>query len=87
VSIELPREAGEYDARIMLPADTLMAGEYHLAVCLWDVGEILDLQEPALSFGLEHGPSVMYDAGDRKGLVHIRCRWRLGAADAVAVTS
>ena len=87
VSVELPREAGEYDVQIMLPADTLMAGDYHLAVCLWDLGEIFDLQEPALSFGLEHGPSVLYDGGDRKGLVHVRCAWRLGAAAAAAVTS
>jgi hypothetical protein len=71
----------------MLPAETLMAGDYHLAVCLWDVGHIFDLQEPALSFGLEYGPSVMYDSGDRKGLVHVRCGWQLGVAEGAAVTS
>ncbi len=87
VALAVPREAGEYEARIMLPADTLMAGDYHLAVCLWDVGQIFDLQEPALSFGLEYGPSVMYDSGDRKGLVHVRCAWRLGAAEQAAVIS
>ena len=87
VALAVPREAGEYEARIMLPPDTLMAGDYHLAVCLWDVGQIFDLQEPALSFGLEHGPSVMYDSGDRKGLVHVRCAWQLGAAEPAAVTS
>ena len=87
VSLAVPRAAGEYEARVMLPRETLMAGDYHLAVCLWDVGHIFDLQEPALSFGLEYGPSVMYDSGDRKGLVHVRCGWELGAAEPVAVTS
>ncbi len=87
VALAIPREAGDYEASIMLPADTLMAGDYHLAVCLWDVGQIFDLQEPALSFSLEYGPSVLYDSGDRKGLVHVRCAWRLGAAEPAAVTS
>jgi homopolymeric O-antigen transport system ATP-binding protein len=84
--IEVPREAGEYEARIMLPAETLMAGDYHLAACLWDVAETFDLQEPALSFGVEHGPSVLYDAGDRKGLVHVRCSWQLAAAEAAVLS-
>jgi lipopolysaccharide transport system ATP-binding protein len=87
VAMDVPRDAGEYEACVMLPAETLMAGDYHLAVCLWDVSETFDLQEPALSFGVEHGPSVLYDAGDRKGLVHVRCAWQVSAADAVAVTS
>jgi lipopolysaccharide transport system ATP-binding protein len=87
VSLALPREPGEYEARIVLPADTLLAGDYHLAVCLWDVGQIFDLQEPALSFSLEHGPSVLYDSGDRKGLVHVRCAWQLGAAEPAAVAT
>ena len=87
VALTLPREAGEYETRVMLPAETLMAGDYHLAVCLWDVGHIFDLQEPALSFGLEYGPSVLYDSGDRKGLVHVRCSWELGVAEGAAVTS
>jgi len=85
VSVPVPREAGEFEACVMLPAETLMAGDYHLALCLWDVGHIFDLQEPALSFGLEHGPSVLYDYGDRKGLVHVRCAWQLGATES-AVT-
>jgi len=87
VAMPVPREAGEYEARIMLPPDTLMAGDYHLAVCLWDVGHIYDLHEPALAFGLEYGPSVLYDTGDRKGLVHVRCAWRLGAAEPAAVAT
>jgi lipopolysaccharide transport system ATP-binding protein len=86
VAVAVPRGAGEHDVRVMLPADTLMAGEYHLAVCIWDVAETFDLQEPALSFGVEHGPSVLYDNGDRKGLVHVRCGWRVHAREAVAAS-
>ena len=81
VALELPGEAREYDVRVMVPEDTLLAGDYHLAVCLWDAGEIFDLQEPALSFALEHGPSVLYASGDyRKGFVHVRCAWTLEPA-------
>jgi lipopolysaccharide transport system ATP-binding protein len=88
VSMSVPRAAGEYEAQITLPADTLMAGDYRLAVCLWDVGHIFDLQEPALSFGVEYGPSVMYESGDRKGLVNVRCGWELCAVErAAAVTT
>ena len=78
VGLELPGEAREYELRVMVPEDTLLAGDYHLAVCLWDAGEIFDLQEPALSFALEHGPSVLYASNDdRKGFVHVRCAWTL----------
>ncbi len=86
VALAVPRAAGEYEARVLVPADTLLAGDYHLAVCLWDVGQIFDLHEPALSFSLERGPSVVYDAGDRKGLVHVRCAWQLGAVEPVLAT-
>lgn len=47
------------------------------ALCIWDSGEIFDLQEPALSFSLEYGSFVLYASGDRKGLVHVRCGWTL----------
>jgi len=87
VSMTVPRQAGEFEARVMLPAETLMAGDYHLAVCLWDVAHIFDLQEPALSFALEYGPSLLYSSGDRKGIVHVRCAWRLDVAETVAVTA
>jgi lipopolysaccharide transport system ATP-binding protein len=86
VGIDVPRAAGEYEARIMLPAETLMAGDYYVAACIWDVAEIFDLQEPALSFGVEHGPSVLYEAGDRKGLVHVRCSWQLAPAEAAVAS-
>jgi hypothetical protein len=66
------------------PADTLLAGDYHLAVYVWDAGEMFDQQEPALSFSLEHGPSVLYANGGRQGLVHVRCRWTLEPATSPA---
>ena len=87
VAIEVPGEAREYEARVMVPADVLLAGDYHLALCLWDSGEIFDLQEPALSFALEYGPSVLYASGDRKGFVHVRCAWTLAPAHALSEVS
>jgi lipopolysaccharide transport system ATP-binding protein len=81
VALELPGDAREYDVRVMVPEDTLLAGDYHLAVSVWDAGEVFDSQEPALSFALEHGPSVLYASGDyRKGFVHVRCAWTLEPA-------
>ena len=50
-----------------------------MAVCLWDAGRILDLQEPALSFSLDAGGSVLYsESATRKGYVHVDCQWSLG---------
>jgi lipopolysaccharide transport system ATP-binding protein len=80
VSMAVPAGAGEYDASIMVPADTLLAGDYHLALYLWDAHEMFDRREPALSFSLETGPSVLYESGGRQGLVHVRCRWTLEPA-------
>ena len=81
VSVELPSEPREYEVRVMVPRDTLLAGDYHLSLRLWDAGDTFDLQEPALSFSLEHGPSVLYASGtDRKGFVHVRCAWTVDQA-------
>ncbi|MBI3403187.1 MAG: ATP-binding cassette domain-containing protein [Acidobacteria bacterium] len=83
VSLDVPAEAGEFDARVMVPGDTLLAGDYHLALCVWDSssGDIFDLQEPALSFSLEYGPSIVYNRGDdRKGFVNIPCAWTMTPA-------
>ena len=76
VSADVPQAAGEYEAAVTIPPDVLLVGEYHVATCLWDHAEIFDWQEPALSFAIEHGPSVLYAASaDRKGFVHIPCTW------------
>ena len=87
VAIDVPSEACEYEVRVMVPGDILLAGDYHLALCIWDSGEIFDLQEPALSFSLEYGPSVLYASGDRKGFVHVRCGWTLEPAPSLSEVS
>lgn len=76
VGAEVPDAAGEYDASVTIPAGVLLVGDYHLAVCIWDHVDIFDWQEPALSFAVEHGPSVLYaNSAERKGFVHIPCSW------------
>ena len=76
VGLDLPAGPGEYVARVEVPADALLAGDFHVAVCLWNPLEIVDLQEPALSFTLHPGPSALYlRSTQRKGLVHVPCRW------------
>jgi hypothetical protein len=78
--LELPTAAGQYMARAVIPADTLLAGEFQLAACLWDQGSILDFQEPALSFTVYPGPSPPYLQGlDRRGFVQVPCRWTIQA--------
>jgi homopolymeric O-antigen transport system ATP-binding protein len=79
VSADVPDSAGEYEASVTIPPDVLLVGEYHVAVCIWDQAEIFDLQEPAISFAVEHGPSVLYANTDaRKGFVHVPCTWNVG---------
>ena len=76
VAVRVPDAVGEYDASVTIPGDVLLVGEYHVALCIWDHATIFDLQEPALSFSVEHGPSVLYlSTGDRKGFVHVPCAW------------
>jgi hypothetical protein len=78
VALPVPDGAGDYEAVITIPADFLLVGEYHVAVCLWDMAESFDLQEPAVSFAIEPGPSALYaHAEARKGFVHAPCRWTL----------
>jgi lipopolysaccharide transport system ATP-binding protein len=71
-----PSGPGEFEARVTIPPDTLLAGEFHLALCLWNPGAILDLQEPALSFSVDAGRSALYaENATRKGYVHVECAW------------
>ena len=76
VAAEVPSDAGRYRARVVVPGNVLLAGDYHVAVCIYNDGEILDLHEPAMAFTIESGPSPLY-VGQfrRKGFVHIPCRW------------
>ena len=66
-STPVPYDGGEYEARITIPANVLLVGDYHVALCLWDVADMFDLQEPALSFAVEHEPSPLYAIGKRIG--------------------
>jgi lipopolysaccharide transport system ATP-binding protein len=79
-ALDVPSDAGEYVARVVVPANTLLAGEFHLAVCLWNDREIFDLQEPALSFAVDAGPSPLYLRGQsRKGFVNVPCHWSISS--------
>jgi lipopolysaccharide transport system ATP-binding protein len=73
--IVCPSGPGEFEARVTIPANTLLAGDFHLALCLWNTGVIFDLQEPALSFSVDVGASSLYGEMGRKGYVHVDCAW------------
>jgi lipopolysaccharide transport system ATP-binding protein len=81
VDMELPAGPCEFEATATIPADTLLAGDYHAVTCLWNEVEVVDLQEPAFSFSADTGASPLYRRGaDRKGFVHVPCRWTIDAA-------
>jgi lipopolysaccharide transport system ATP-binding protein len=78
VALDVPSQPGRYRARVTIPGGVLLAGEYHLSVCIYTQGEVYDLQEPALSLTIEQGPSQLYSNGYwRKGLVNVPCRWHV----------
>jgi hypothetical protein len=71
-----PSGPGDFEARVTIPAHTLLAGDFHIAICLWNAGTILDLQEPALSFSVDAGDSTLYaESATRKGYVNVDCPW------------
>ena len=75
-----PSGPGEFDACVTIPANTLLAGDFNVSVCLWNAGAILDLQEPALSFSIDAGASPLYrETASRKGHVHVECPWTVTA--------
>ncbi len=81
--IVVPTREGRYRALVTIPGDTFLAGEFHLAVCLWDPGELLELLEPALTFAVEPGPSAVYrESAERKGVVQVACPWTVSAVAA-----
>jgi lipopolysaccharide transport system ATP-binding protein len=84
VAIDVPSAEGTYTAHITIPPDTLLAGDYHLATCLWNATDLLDLQEPALSFSVDGGASPLYASGPRKGHVHVPCGWQIEPSSALA---
>jgi homopolymeric O-antigen transport system ATP-binding protein len=76
-----PSGPGDFEARVTIPPNTLLAGDFHLALCLWNPGTILDLQEPALSFSVDAGRSPLYvENATRKGYVHVDCAWSVTSA-------
>ena len=80
VGLELPGQAQEYEATVRLPSETLVPGDYHIAICIWDRGDIYDLHEPALSFAVEPGPSIRNASTGRKGFVCVPCQWTVEAS-------
>ena len=75
-----PSGPGDFEACVTIPAGTLLAGDFHLALCLWNPGAILDLQEPALSFSVDAGRSRLYaENATRKGYVHVDCAWTVAS--------
>jgi lipopolysaccharide transport system ATP-binding protein len=71
-----PSGPGDCEAYVTLPPNTLLAGDFHLAVCLWNAAAVLDLREPALSFSVDAGDSKLYaETGARKGYVQVNCDW------------
>jgi hypothetical protein len=78
VEVTPPGEAGLYSARVCIPGGFFLPGELHLAVCLWNDREILDIQEPAQTFSVDAGPSILYQSkSERKGYVHTVCDWEI----------
>jgi lipopolysaccharide transport system ATP-binding protein len=76
--VNAPSAPGHYRAQVVVPANTLVAGDYHLTVCLYNDGEVHDLHDPAASFRVEAGPSPFYmDRFRRHGLVHAHCNWAI----------
>ncbi len=74
--VNAPVAPGRYRAQVVVPGNLLVAGDYHLTVCLYNDGEVLDLHDPAVSFRMEAGPSPLYmDRFRRHGLVQAHCTW------------
>jgi lipopolysaccharide transport system ATP-binding protein len=74
--ISCPSGPGEFEACVTIPANTLLAGDFHVALCLWNSAAILDLQEPALSLSVQPGESSLYaENPTRKGYLHVDCPW------------
>lgn len=86
VGFELPIQAQEYEAVVTLPPDTLVAGDYHIAIWIWDRGECYDPQEPAFSFAVEPGPSVL-NLGGRMGFVCVPCAWTVAPCTGAPVVA
>ena len=73
---------GEFDACVTIPRRYAACRRLPPRACLWNAGAILDLQEPALSFSVDTGASLLYaENAMRKGYVHVDCRWSVTHVD------
>jgi lipopolysaccharide transport system ATP-binding protein len=86
VEMRLPAAPAEFTARVTLPANSLLAGNYHVVTCLWNESRVIDLQEPAFAFAADPGTSPLYRRDpERKGVLHVPCDWQLTTHEVAAV--
>ena len=84
--LRVPSGPGEFVARVMIPADVLLAGEFLVSTTLWNSIGVLDQHDPGLSLSLDTGPSALYrESARRKGFVHVPCEWQVQAVEAAAL--
>jgi lipopolysaccharide transport system ATP-binding protein len=81
--VSVPSAVGTYEARLTIPANTLLAGDFHLALSMHTAVDWIELLEPALSFSVDPGSSPLYTE-ERKGYVHVPCGWEIEASIAEA---
>ncbi|MGE3400963.1 MAG: ABC transporter ATP-binding protein [Vicinamibacterales bacterium] len=76
--LPMPGGAGDYEARVLIPANALLAGQFHVSPFLEAGGEMLDIQEPGLALSVDTGPSPLYaETTQRRGFVHVPCAWTI----------
>jgi lipopolysaccharide transport system ATP-binding protein len=79
--VAVPSAPGTYEARLTIPANTLLAGDFHLALAMHTAVDWIEFLEPALSFSVDPGTSPLYTE-ERKGYVHVPCGWAIDAGAA-----
>ena len=77
--LDLPDGPGEIAVRVVIPADTLLATDYHLGLTLRLADlDAADHREPALSFTVEPGSSAVHaGAVQPRGSMQVACAWSL----------
>jgi lipopolysaccharide transport system ATP-binding protein len=74
--LKTPDLQGHHKAIFRIPADTLMARHYTVAIGLWRESTIYQHVLPALNIEVEPGPSGPYShESTRAGLVNVTCEW------------
>jgi len=83
--LRVPTGPGEFCARVIVPANAFLAGEFHVGVALSNASGTVDQLDPGLSLSLDTGPSPLYrGTSRRKGLVHVPCAWSFEEVGAIA---